>query len=163
VVQLREEGHLGSELEHASLVELLLDEPLHRHLDALPPTAVYDAVGAQAHLPTHLDVLEVDDPPAEVGRREEVVFVVGNVRSMHLHLILVVTRLRWFHPIVVAVCPAASRTAGPGARRRRRIAHHDPAKEPALQPSNLQLVHPLSSWMKGQRPHRKDDERMSIQ
>jgi hypothetical protein len=36
VVELGEEGHLGPELEHAPLVQLLLDEPLHRHLHALP-------------------------------------------------------------------------------------------------------------------------------
>jgi hypothetical protein len=36
VVELGEEGHLGAELEHAPLVELLLDEPLDGHLDALP-------------------------------------------------------------------------------------------------------------------------------
>jgi hypothetical protein len=50
VVELGEEGHLGAELEHAPLVQLLLDELLHRHLHALPLAPVHHAVAAHAHL-----------------------------------------------------------------------------------------------------------------
>jgi hypothetical protein len=117
VVQLRQECHLGPELEHAPLVELLLDELLHGHLHALPPALVHHAVAPQAHL-THfdkfdgsterqtvsqpgvpsftrtglealyliadLDLLEVDDPPAEVGRCEELVFLEQHALAHHL-------------------------------------------------------------------------------
>jgi hypothetical protein len=44
VVQLGEEGHFGAELEHEPLGELLLDEPLHGHLYALPLGHVDQAV-----------------------------------------------------------------------------------------------------------------------
>ena len=68
MVQLGQEGHLGSELQHAPLVQLLFDEPLHRHLDALPSALVDHAVAAHADLVVpNLDLLEVDDPSAEVG------------------------------------------------------------------------------------------------
>jgi hypothetical protein len=44
VVQLRQEGHFGAELKHEPLGELLLDEPLHGHLYALPLGHVDQAV-----------------------------------------------------------------------------------------------------------------------
>ncbi len=50
MMKLREEGHLCTELQHAPLVEFLLDETLHRHIDTFPFTFVHDTVAAHAHL-----------------------------------------------------------------------------------------------------------------
>jgi hypothetical protein len=37
MVEFGQERHLGSELKHAPLVDFLLDEPLHRQVDAFRP------------------------------------------------------------------------------------------------------------------------------
>ncbi len=56
MVELREEGHLRTKLQHAPLVELLLDEPLHGNIDALPLALVDHPIAAQAHLLAQLDL-----------------------------------------------------------------------------------------------------------
>jgi hypothetical protein len=106
VVELREEGHLGAELEQAPLVELLLDEPFDGHVDALPLALEHHPVRPQPHLfatpqgqPLGVkntvmrvqyllaegDLVEVDDPAAEVGRREEGVLLEGQTLA-HVQL-----------------------------------------------------------------------------
>jgi hypothetical protein len=86
VVEFGEEGHLGAELEHAPLVELLLDELLDSDVDALPAALEHDAVGPEPDLPAQLDLLEVDHPPAQVGRRQEVVLLEHHPLLAHILL-----------------------------------------------------------------------------
>jgi hypothetical protein len=125
MVQLGEECHLCAELEHAALVELLVDEPLHRHLDALPLAPVDHAVGPDADLPAQGDLVEVDDPPAQVGRREEAVFLELQAFAHHR-----VQRLDVRAPALLGV----ARAFRPGARS-------DATEEARLKVLNLQLVH----------------------
>ena len=123
VVELGQEGHLGPELEHPALVELLLDEPLDGHIDALPLAPEHHSVRPQTNLPHEYpqhqtngemreslrpwqwnnkwylfaegDLVEVDDPATQVGRREEVVLLELHALSHHrLHLIVVAARPR---------------------------------------------------------------------
>jgi hypothetical protein len=65
VVEFGEEGHLGPEFEHAAFGELLFDEPLDGHVDALPPGQVHQPVRPHAHLLAQAELLIPNDPPAE--------------------------------------------------------------------------------------------------